>query len=139
MGVYRRDAHFPEWEPIPWELAGRKADAQERGFHERALKPLVWRRVDWKHFPPEGIFGHDRDWFVSNDIAYVASCDGEDLVLIHNIWFGFPDPPEWGLASRLTGTEEWQMWAISPTCRKRGRSLARADRHHRAPAERLGI
>lgn len=114
MGIYRRDTHFPKWEPIPWELAGRKADAQERGFHERALKPLVWTKVDWKNFPAEGIFGQDRDWFVSNDIAYVTTFDSEDLILIDNTWFGFPDPPRWGLASRAEGTTDWQLWGSFP-------------------------
>lgn len=114
MAIYRRDPYLPEWEPIPWKLAGEEADAQEHGFHERALKPLVWTRVDWKNFPPDGIFGYDRDWFVSNDIAYVATFGDEDLVLIDNTWAGFPDPPRWGLASRATGAEVWQMWGHFP-------------------------
>lgn len=114
MAIYRRDDVLPEWEPIPWKLAGKKADVQERGFHERALKPLVWTKVDWKIFPSEGIFGYERDWFVSNEIAYVATYNGEDLILIDNTWAGFPDPPSWGLASRATGSNDWQMWGHFP-------------------------
>jgi hypothetical protein len=42
--------------------------------------------------------------------------DGEDLLLIRNIWFGFPDPPEWGLASRPTGMSDadWKHWGHFP-------------------------
>ncbi|MBX3473781.1 MAG: hypothetical protein KF754_05315 [Planctomycetes bacterium] len=91
-------------------------DEQERGFHTRALKPLVWTKVDWNNFPHEGIFGHDRDWFTNNDIAYVATVEGEDLVLIRRDWFGFPDPPQWALASRPVGNEQskWAMWGSFP-------------------------
>jgi len=42
----------------------------------------------------------------------VTTFDDEDLILIRNAWFGFPDPPEWGLASRPTVNAEakWKMW-----------------------------
>jgi hypothetical protein len=45
-------------------------------------------------------------------VEFVASHDGEDLLLIRNIWFGFPDPPEWGLASRPNGRNDvkWMQW-----------------------------
>jgi hypothetical protein len=116
MSLFKRDDVFPEWEPIPWDATGPQVDEQERGFYQRALKPLVWTKVDWKNFPESGIFGRDRHWFVSHDIEYVTTFDGEDLILIRNTWFGFPDPPEWGLASRLAGNAEasWRMWGRFP-------------------------
>jgi hypothetical protein len=116
LSIYRRDDVFPEWEPIPWDAHGRDVDAQENGFHQRALKPLRWNKVDWMNFPAEGIFGHDKDWFIRNDIAYVTIFDGEDLILIRNTWFGFPDPPEWGLASRAAGSidTKWLRWGHFP-------------------------
>ncbi len=112
MSIYRRDGVCPEWEPIPWDATGPAVDAQERGFHERAGKPLVWMKIDWQDFPSHGIFGQDRDWFVSRDIAYVTTFDDEDFVLIQNTWHGFPDPPEWGLATRLTANPRagWSTW-----------------------------
>lgn|SRR5690606_21080303 len=112
MGVYNRDPVFPEWEPIPWDATGSKADEQERGFHQRALEPLVWSRVDWKNFPAGGIFGRPREWFVGHDIVCVATSESEELILIQNTWHGFPDPPEWGLGSRAKGstTTEWKLW-----------------------------
>ena len=56
MSIYKRDGVFPEWEPIPWNAKGPQVDEQERGFHQRALKPLAWTKVDWKDFPEKGIF-----------------------------------------------------------------------------------
>ncbi|HSX54104.1 MAG TPA: hypothetical protein VLG14_02295 [Sphingomonas sp.] len=115
MSIYRRDQILPEWEPVPWTHKGRKADSQEAGFHARALKAIPWRRIDWADFPAEGVFGHNRDWLSSRDVEFVASYDGEDLLLIHNIWFGWPDPPEWGLASRVADdTGDWTHWGHFP-------------------------
>ena len=116
MGIYRRDDVFPEWEPIPWNARGPHVDVQESGFYERAMKPLVWTKVDWKNFPEEGIFGHDRDWFIGHDVAYLTTHENESLLLIRNAWFGFPDPPEWGLVSRPLGVDQarWQAWGHFP-------------------------
>ena len=116
MSIYKRDPVLPEWEPIPYDLTGQAADEQERGFHERASKPIVWQRVPFKAFPDEGVFGHELHWFSENEIEYYASFDTEDLVLVRNPWHGFPDPPEWGLASRPAGTRvvKWAMWGHVP-------------------------
>lgn len=116
MTNYNRHPAFPEWEPIPWNAAGPEVDKQLRGFHLRAVKPLVWTKVDWQDFPDDGIIGHDREWFVRQDIAYVATLDGEELILLRNTWSGFPDPPEWGLASRPAGNAEaeWEVWGHFP-------------------------
>lgn len=111
-----RDPFFPDWEPIPWDAKGPRVDEQERGFQERARKPLAWTKVDWNDFPAGGVLGKDRDWFVDNDIEYVTTFDGENLILIRNAWSGFPDPPEWGLASRPARDEQakWQPWGYFP-------------------------
>lgn len=112
MSIYIRDDVFPEWEPVPWTLRGSEADEQERGFHQRATKTIIWRGVSLHEFPAAGIFGESRDWFSRNEINFIATLDGEDLVLIQEAWFGFPDPPEWGLATRPTGQHDksWQAW-----------------------------
>jgi hypothetical protein len=116
MSLYKRHAVAPEWEPIPRIMFGAWANAQERGFHERALKPLMWERIPFSTLPDEGLFGHSRDWFVERDIICFTSFDGEDLLLIRNSWFGFPDPPEWGLASRRGDGifSRWKMWGHFP-------------------------
>ncbi len=116
MSIYRRDVVSPEWEPAPWPMGQKAADEQELGFHERALKSIRWRAIPWDDFPTGGIFDRDKDWFASVDAAFFASIDGEDLILIQNIWFGFPDPPEWGLASRPGGQSAatWARWGHFP-------------------------
>ncbi len=116
LGIFRRDAVLPEWEAIPYDLTGEAAEEQRRGFHARASKPIICAPVPFKTFPAAGIFGHARDWFSDNEIACYASFDGEDLLLIQNTWHGFPDPPEWGLASRPAGTAvaRWAMWGHFP-------------------------
>ncbi len=117
MSIYKRDDVFPEWEPHPWDLSGRAADAQELGFHKRANKAITWQKFPFTAFPAEGIFGRGLDWFRSLDVEFYASCDGEDFILIQNDWCGFPDPPEWGLASRASGGHDakWEMWGYVPT------------------------
>ncbi|GAB7540153.1 hypothetical protein [Burkholderia sp. 3C] len=116
MSIYRRHYVFPAWEPIPWNMQGAAADTQELGFHDRAMKPIPWTRTPWRDFPQSGLFGCDCDWFRSNDIAFYATFDSEDLILIQNIWHGFPDPPEWGLASRPAGQvgTSWSQWGHFP-------------------------
>lgn len=117
MNIYRRNDVAPEWEPSPWNLKGADVDAQELGFHERAMKPIPWMRAPLDSFPQLGIFGRNRDWFISNDIAFYATFDGEDLILIQNTWHGFPDPPEWGLASRPADqlSALWSRWGHFPS------------------------
>ncbi|MCP1576163.1 hypothetical protein J2S30_004542 [Herbaspirillum rubrisubalbicans] len=112
MSIYRRDDVSPAWEPIPWDIEGATADAQELGFHERAMKRISWLATPFDNFPQEGIFGQSRDWFVSNEIAFYATFNSEDLILIQNTWHGFPDPPEWRLASRPVdrASVSWSEW-----------------------------
>ena len=116
MSIYKRDDILPEWEPVPWDVQGPQVDAQEIGFYQRSLKSIVWTKIDWSNFPPEGLLGHDRDWFVRHDIGWLTTFDGEDLILIRNSWHGWPDPPEWCLASRPLGNQaaEWSMWGCFP-------------------------
>lgn len=105
-----------DWKLVPWTIAGEDADAQEREFHQRARKAILWRPAPLRDFPSGGLLGQDRDWFVANDVAFVATVDGEDLVLIDNTWFGFPDPPRLGLASRPASDHHmpWRSWGHFP-------------------------
>jgi hypothetical protein len=116
MNTLKQDEVFPEWEPVPWDETGPKAEVQQQGFDARAGKALVWIKLEWESFPSAGIFGHDREWFMSRDIAFYTTCEGEDFILIRNTWHGFPDPPEWGLASRAAGTTQgdWSVWGCFP-------------------------
>ena len=89
------------------------------------MKPLVWTKFDPMNFPEQGIFGKTKEWFTDHDIAYVTSFDGEDLILMQGMYHGFPDPPEWGLASRAAGQhgtawEHWGHFAVLPVAWKLG-------------------
>jgi hypothetical protein len=101
-----------EWEPVPWNVPQIQAAEQSEGFRKRAGATIAWTKVPLLAFPPEGVFGKPRDWFISNEIAYTSLHDGEELILIQRFWHGFPDPPEWGLASRPIGRSdlEWSTW-----------------------------
>ena len=116
MAIYKRDEVLPDWEPSPWPMVTDAAEAQELGFHKRAQMPIGWEPIPWKSFPEQGIFGHAKDWLSSVDAAYFASFGGEDLLLIDNTWFGWPDPPRWGLASRPCGRHDrqWDRWGHFP-------------------------
>lgn len=114
MSIYRRDDVSPEWEPIPYDMRGEAADAQERGFHRWATQAIDWQRVPMLDFPAEGLLGHDRDWFRDREVDFYASHEDEDLILWDNIWNGFPDPPRWGLASRVGAGARWEVWGHFP-------------------------
>jgi len=106
MSIYRRGQITPEWEPDPWDVAASIADAQELEFHKRAMMPIKWKPIPWMSFPSDGIFGHQKDWFLSGEVGFIASLGGEDLLLVENHWSGGPDPPQWGLASRPSGRSD---------------------------------
>lgn len=116
MSIYRRDEVDGEWEPVFWGTSGNAADELEQGFHERAMKPIAWTAIPFKNFPIEGIFGLSKDPLTEIDAAYFAVLDGEELLLIDNTWFGWPDPPRWGLASRPSDRHDllWKHWGHFP-------------------------
>jgi len=111
---------FPDWEPTSWPMEAKAAERQKFGFIERSKRSILWKNVPWKCFPAEGLFGKDEDWFRSHDVGYIALLEHECLILIQNLYFGFPDPPEWGLASRsnLKGSEKWTHWGYFKTLPK---------------------
>jgi len=96
-----------DWEAAPWDASDEIADRQLRGFRERSAKAVRWTAV--RDLP-----SHERDlfWKISPDVVYFAEHDGEQLLLLQLAWHGFPDPPEWGLASRAIGGEatRWSEW-----------------------------
>lgn len=114
MALYRRDPILPEWEPVPFTLCGKAADRQEAGFHRFAQMAIHWSRIDYADFPETGLFGHDRAWFADRDVSHVATLGDEALLLIDNVWFGWPDPPRWGLVSRDRDGTKWQHWGHFP-------------------------
>jgi hypothetical protein len=99
----RLNAVWPEWEPIPWDVAEAEAGAQRAGYDRRAAWPILWAPVPFRAWPDQGLFGESRDWFIANEVDYHARHEGEELILIKRAWAGWPDPPQYGLASRVAG------------------------------------
>ena len=112
MTLFREVGGLPVWEPIPWEMTGPKADAQRNEFMARAAWEIIWTKAPFGNWPAEGVFGKPQKWFADHDANFYATLENEDMLLIQNIWHGFPDPPEWGLATRVEGHEDrrWSMW-----------------------------
>jgi len=112
----RLNAVDPAWEPIPWDAPEETVESMYEGYAERSGRAINWRTVPLLDFPEEGLFDQDRQWFIDHEIAFFVSSEGEDLLLIDNIWFGWPDPPRWGLASRPSGRPDltWRMWGHFP-------------------------
>jgi hypothetical protein len=42
--------------------------------------------------------------------GYVSEFDGKRWFLFDRDWFGWPDPPEWGLASYEADGEGWRFF-----------------------------
>lgn len=112
MSIVSGILYGSNWEPIPWSAGWIESHRQNKGFRARAQKPIKWTRLWPYNFPDETLFGHSKDWFLSHNAEFFAVEDNEELLLTQNIWFGWPDPPEWGLMSRLAGEEGnvWKYW-----------------------------
>ncbi|GAB5482370.1 MAG: hypothetical protein Pars92KO_21270 [Parasphingorhabdus sp.] len=95
------------WEPIPWTFGFFSARRAKKAFLERANLSLNWSKAkdDW---PPAGELFDDADFAVKAGVGYVAETESEKLFLFHRDWFGFPDPPEWGLVSQTKIDGSWK-------------------------------
>ena len=87
-------------------------ERQRRGFEQRSAWPLSWMKIDCSALPTERVFGESKEWLRTHDVIAFCTHAGEDLLLIHLAWHGFPDPPEWGLWSRTSDDHAlpWQPW-----------------------------
>lgn len=97
------------WEADPWDASDVLADRQLAGFQLRASKPIEW--VSIRTSGPV-VFGVEVQQLIDADVVFYASHDGEEILLMQLPWHGFPDPPEWRLASRLTDNADpaWASW-----------------------------
>jgi hypothetical protein len=102
------------WEADPWDASEEIANAQLAGFTERAAMPIIWTSIRGTATP---IFGIDQQKLVCADVEYYARHHGEDMLLMQFIWHGFPDPPEWGLATRSSEQlgGPWDRWGYFAT------------------------
>ncbi|OEC94133.1 MULTISPECIES: hypothetical protein [unclassified Rhizobium] len=105
----RMNSTSNEWEADPWDAPDKVADQQLTGFQDRATKTITWSSIlDAGH----SLFGIEARDLRSLDVEFYATCDGEDMLLMRLIWHGFPDPPEWRLATRPSNSGDlpWASW-----------------------------
>ena len=105
----RMNSTSNEWEADPWDAPDKVADLQFAGFQDRAAKTITWASIlDAGH----SLFGSEASDLRSLDVEFYATCDGEDMLLMRLIWHGFPDPPEWRLATRPSNSGDlpWASW-----------------------------
>jgi hypothetical protein len=98
------------WEPIPWNLGFFRSRSNKRGFAERTRWPLVWRKTGDAEWPPSERVDADLDWARRTGTGFVSDSETERLYLIDRDWFGWPDPPRWGLASKNKSDGSWHLW-----------------------------
>lgn len=97
------------WEADPWDASDEIAEAQLAGFQVHSEQPIVWQSIRGASSP---IFGRDAQMLIATDVEFYATHDGSDMLLMQLAWRGYPDPPEWRLATRPTGQidHEWVSW-----------------------------
>ena len=79
-----------------------------------ATSPATWPTTTWrpaatKDWPPTELVEGDLDWMRKTGTGYVSEFDGKKWFLFDRDWFGWPDPPEWGLAS-YQASEGWRFF-----------------------------
>ena len=109
----RKNSASDAWEADPWDATDEVANAQLSGFQNRAVKPIVWSAV---RDAASSVFGVGIQKLIGSDVEFYASHDGEDMLLMALAWHGFPDPPEWRLATRPSEqpNNEWESWGYFP-------------------------
>lgn len=97
------------WEADPWDASDDVANSQLAGFRPRAGKHIVWNSIRHGDTP---VFGIERAKLIGADVEYHATDGAEELLLMRLGWHGFPDPPEWRLATRPRGQADqpWISW-----------------------------
>lgn len=105
----RMNSASNDWEPGPWDASDKTADVQLAGFKLRALKPIEWVSI---RAAGQSVFEVEVQKLIGADVEFFATHDGEELLLMQQVWHGFPDPPEWRLASRSSEhfDRSWQSW-----------------------------
>ncbi|MGI4733483.1 MAG: hypothetical protein ACRYFW_17320 [Janthinobacterium lividum] len=103
------------WEPIPWKLSFLRSRWIKRAFRERTQLALDWRPAVEADWPPEEVLSDDLDWVRKTGTGFVADRGNERLFLFNRDWFGWPDPPEWGLASVGNFDGKWHLWGSFDT------------------------
>ena len=87
-----------------------RINSRTDGLLKREKWSLAWRRATANDWPPVKSLGYDHNWARKTGTGFVAEHGDELLYLIDRDWFGFPDPPQWGLASFNQKTRKWRLW-----------------------------
>ncbi|RAX38593.1 hypothetical protein [Rhizobium tropici] len=97
------------WEADPCDASDKLADLQFAGFEDRAAKAINWASI---LDAGQSVFGTEIGDLRGSDVEFYATCDGEDMLLMRLMWHGFPDPPEWRLATRPSNRNDlpWASW-----------------------------
>lgn len=97
------------WEADPWDASDAVANAQLAGFQDRAEKQIGWNAIRRTNSP---VFGIEREKLIGADVEFYATHGGEEMRLMRLTYHGFPDPPEWRLASRPCDQPDqpWSSW-----------------------------
>lgn len=97
------------WEADPWDASDEVAELQLAGFKDRAAKTIAWTSMVGAR---QSVFGTDVRELGGFDVEFYATYDGEDMLLMRLTWHGFPDPPEWRLATRPSNRNDlsWATW-----------------------------
>ena len=90
--------------------------AKRLGFKtgRSATSPASWPAATWRpaateDWPQTDLLEGDLDWMRKVGTGYVSEFNGKMWFLFHRDWFGWPDPPEWGLAS-YKANEGWRFF-----------------------------
>lgn len=78
--------------------------------------PLLWRLAGAEDGPPSALLGNDFDWANKTGTGFVAHHGDETLYLIDRDWFGWPDPPQWSLASYDRRQDRHYVWGDFAEC-----------------------
>lgn len=82
---------------------------QKANFLNCVRKSLIWQKFSFKKFERTGLWGKEASDFRQFDLEYISEDGNRKFMLMENVWFGFPDPPEWRLAfSDKSDLSEWQ-------------------------------
>lgn len=104
----RMNSAMNSWEADPWDAPDAVADAQLAGFRERVAKSIDWSSI---RTGDTSVFGIEKTKLISGDVEFFATYGGEEMLLMQLAWHGFPDPPEWRLATRPSGSQgPWESW-----------------------------
>jgi hypothetical protein len=105
----RMNSALNAWEADPWDASDAIADAQLAGFELRAAKPVRWTTIGRGG---DEIFGIAVRKLAGLDVTFLAEHGGEEMLVMQLLWHGFPDPPEYRLATRPAGQTDvsWSSW-----------------------------